>query len=335
MRIVVLLLLLIFCSCESFQGAKSTEPHDPSSVEKRFSLGGAPVEVVINLSQKKIAITDSLKITVRVEYGDTVQIIPPYLSESVYHPLMLIAAPTEDTKWSRQIDRMESRWQYQFEPVTSGEFTLKPFALYFRIGSEKPASGDDWPIHKIETEAISYTVISVDIDEGEDIRDIKGLILPEYNFRPVIITALIIGFSLVLLMVLRHYRYLWEKDPIPAEAKIDFYLEALRQLKALEAQDLISEQNFYGLHTQLSSILRSYIENFFGIRAQEQTTEEFIKGISHSSIFTREQQQMLHQFLKLADLVKFATFDPGANTSSEAMQGVRSFIDDTGNPNEI
>ena len=335
MKLIVPILILLLCSCDAFQAPKDSELLVPSGGEKRFTLGGAPVELVIKLSQEKISIIDSLTVTVRVEHSESVQIISPYLSESVYHPLMLIAAPTEDTRWSTQTEKMISTWQYQFEPVISGEFSIKAFSLFFRIEDEKPTGDTEWPIHKIETEAIPYTVTAAEIDEGEDIRDIKGLMLPDYDFRPLMVAILGIAFLLISIGLLQRYRNLFNKTPLPIETKIDYYREALKQLKLLEAQDLINKQDFHTLHTQLSDILRSFIENFFGIRAQEQTTEEFIKGISRSSIFTREQQQMLHQFLKLADLVKFATFDPGANSSSEAMQGVRSFVENTGKSNEI
>jgi len=328
-------LILIISSCNQFSEVNNTESFLSKPSEKRFTLGGAPIEVVIGLSHEALSITDTLSLVVKLEYEESVQIVAPYLSESVYFPLLLVKPPTEETKWSSDIKRMISTWRYQLEPVKSGEFSIKPIKIHFRLEDEKSDIQSEWPIHTIETEPIEYTVSSVEIDEGEDIRDIKRLILPAYNIIPVLGTVFSLATVLALTLIVRRYRNSWNKDPIPIEARINYYLQALEKLSELEAQDLIRKKEFHTLHTRLSLILRGYIENFYGIRAQEQTTEEFIKGISRSSIFTTEQQGMLHQFLSLADLVKFATYDPGANSSSLAMEGVRRFIETTGKPDEV
>ena len=334
-RWIFIILILAICSCDSLQNGNSNEALKPNGIERRFTLGGAPIDVVITLSKEEISITESLVLTVKAEYEEDVQLIPPFLSETTYLPLMLVKPPSENTSWAYEANRMVSIWRYQFEPITSGEFTIKSFQVYFRLESEKTKTGDEWPVHRIDTDEIRYTVTSVEVGEGEDIRDIKDLILPDYDFLPVIITVLAIAGVISLLLFLKRYRHGWIGEQVPGKMKIDYYLEALRKLEALEAQDLISKDEFQALHTQLSHILRSYIESVYGLRAQEQTTEEFIKDISRSSIFTRDQQQMLHQFLSLADLVKFATFDPGVNNSTHALQGVRNFIEMTGRSDEV
>ena len=131
------------------------------------------------------------------------------------------------------------------------------------------------------------------------------------------------------------YRSRFKKEGFVEENPVDFCRQALDELDCLEQKDLIGKQAFDQLHTELSAILRRYLENYFQIKAQEQTTEEFIVEISESKQFSGEWRNMLQQFLRLADLVKFATFEPGADISRGAVRDVRSFIVKTGRQHGI
>jgi hypothetical protein len=303
-------------------------------VEKRFNLGGAPIEVIVGLSAASIELTDFLTVTVRAEHGESVTLEPPYLSESVYAPLVLVQSPREDLYWSEKQGRIIKTWTYRFEPMRSGDFHLKPFRVFFRLNAEKQPKPEQWPVYKIETDNIPYKVTSVELGDQPDIRDIKDLILPAYDYRPLAVTSTVIGVISLMLWVGYGIRQRYRKLDLPLEMVIDYLSESLRRLDDLEAKDYISRQQHERLHVELSAILRYYIENRFGLRAREQTTEEFIREIRYDPHFATEQQAILQQFLGLADLVKFATYDPGSDASRDAMNTVRYFIESTRKTNE-
>ncbi|MCP4756166.1 MAG: hypothetical protein GY866_35335 [Proteobacteria bacterium] len=331
----LVLLFLVFPACDHPKKTGPAELDDAGAIEKRFTLGGAPVQVVVKLSQAEFALTDYLTVEVETEFVEGVQATPPFLSETVYNPLLLVENPRESTYWNEQNDRLANKWEYTFEPVASGEFSLKPFTIYFRLDKEKTDDPAKWPVHEIHTEEISYRVSSVEVGDEDDIRDVKGLILPDYNVVPVAVTtATLMAVFLSIWLVIRFGKR-GEKRDLQLQTEIDFFREALKRLDNLEGRDLIGKEEFERLHTELSAILRYYVENYFGMRPQEQTTEEFINDIRYSSRFSTEQQGVLQQFLALADLVKFATFDPGPEASREAMQSVREFVSTTGKADEI
>ena len=332
-NILVFILLFSF-GCQLPQGEEIETPQEPQQLEKRFGLGGAPIDVIVSLSSDSIELTDFLTVTVRVEHSDTVRVEPPYLSEAVYEPLLLIQNPQEDLFWSEKQNRIIQSWVYRFEPMKSGEFALHPFRVFFRLESERKPQKEDWPVYKIEISEIPYRVTSVDINDQSDIRDVKGPIQPEYDYVPLILS--VSGISLLLFslwLVVRIRMHLQDRE-LPAVETIDYLLESLRRLKKLEEKDYISQQQYDRLHVELSAVLRYFIENRFGLKAREQTTEEFIRDIRYSPHFNTEQQSILQQFLELADLVKFATYDPGSEASREAMKTIRYFIESTGKPNE-
>lgn len=326
---LLILPLLLGTGCDILPGGKSADSTPPSGPEKRFGLGGAPIEVIIGLSAESIELTEQLTVTVRIEHAEGVEAEPPYLSESVYSPLLLTRNPQESITWSEAKNRIIKTWTYQLEPMKSGDFALQPFRVFFRLESEKQPDRSQWPVYKIQTGAVPYHVTSVELDEQSDIRNIKGLILPPYNFLPLLASIAVITGLLLLTWAGIRFRKGPRNGPQPASESIDFVKEALRRLDKLESADYISRREFEFLHVELSAVMRYFIENRFGLKALEQTTEEFIRAIGQSPHFGTEQQVILRQFLELADLVKFATYDPGSSASREAMKTVRDFIEST------
>ena len=63
-------------------------------------------------------------------------------------------------------------------------------------------------------------------------------------------------------------------------------------------------------HTQLTEILRTYIEDRFKRNALESTSSEIIDDLTGHPEITKEVLEKLRQLLVLADLVKFAKAMP-------------------------
>lgn len=334
-KLIIFICLLFMVACNT-PVTKENEIKKPSDrTQFHFGLGGAPIDVFVTLSQAKLELTDFLELTIETKYEEGVLVTPVYLTESTYLPLLLVENPKENTFWSEKDKRFVNRWIYKFEPMLSGDFEIKPFKVGFRLAKEKTDDLADWPSYQVQTESIPYTVKPVEMGSLEDIRGIKGMILPGFKFMPLILTILTIAIAVTTLFAFRYYLSSRSTEQVPEIPLIDHYVKALERLDALENRNLLNNSEFDDFHTELADILRDYIEEVFDLRPKEQTTEEFIKEISTANAFNNEQQILLDRFLHLSDLVKFATFQPGSQISSDAMKNVRSFIESTGKPHEI
>lgn len=329
------LFVLFQTACETGKNELKPPERLDTATEFTFTRGGAPIEVLVRLSENELELIDFLIVTIESKFEDGVQVTPPYLSEAVYSPLLLVENPREETFWSEKDDRLVNRWTYKFEPLVSGKFKLKSFAINFRLDKEKTAKVNEWPVYQVNTEEIDYEIKPTDIGELDDIRDIKGLIYPPYQYGiPVItgLTLLVLSTGIFLLFKFRNKK---QPEFNAGKSLIDYYTDALNKLYALEQQDYISKAEFNRFHTELTFILRNYLEHHFGLRAKEQTTEEFIQEIVRTRTFSEEQRYELNRFLQLADLVKFATFQPGPQISEDALNNVRTFIQTTGKPHDV
>jgi len=82
--------------------------------------------------------------------------------------------------------------------------------------------------------------------------------------------------------------------------------------------------------TRLSEVVRTYLEERFGLRAPEQTTEEFLAALPASPDLDPELQRLLGEFLTQCDWVKFAQGDPGRTECERLHQMASGLIDRTG-----
>jgi hypothetical protein len=94
---------------------------------------------------------------------------------------------------------------------------------------------------------------------------------------------------------------------------------ALNQLKALDEKNLIGQQKIKEYYTELTDIVRNYIEQDVKISAMEITSDELIRILKKTNKYkklgiSRDQINHLELFLHNADLVKFAKAKPEMET---------------------
>ena len=111
-----------------------------------------------------------------------------------------------------------------------------------------------------------------------------------------------LGAALILLarwLRRRRQRQLFV-PPIPAHER------ARRKLQ--EALDLYDQPKPFCI--LVSDAVRLYLEERFGLRAPERTTEEFLSDLGRSAALTEPQKASLEEFLSACDMVKFAKYEP-------------------------
>jgi hypothetical protein len=84
---------------------------------------------------------------------------------------------------------------------------------------------------------------------------------------------------------------------------------ALREMVLLEAKGLAEAGQVERFHTELSDIVRNYLERQFRLRAPQQTTAEFLAAMQSWPLLPAAQQETLRTLLERCDLVKFARVD--------------------------
>ncbi len=104
---------------------------------------------------------------------------------------------------------------------------------------------------------------------------------------------------------------------------------AQRELDRLERDELIQRGDLHGFWVRLSGTVREYVEKRFDIAAPEQTTKEFLAQASSHPLIGAEHRHLLTDFLRAADMVKFAAHRPAEHDCSQGLNAARDFVRET------
>ena len=136
---------------------------------------------------------------------------------------------------------------------------------------------------------------------------------------PKVIAVLAATAVVVALVVWWARRPRVEPPPPPAHEV------AVKRLRELERSDLIGRRKVEPFFVAVTEIVRDYIESAFGLRAPEQTTEEFLANLTDAKALAGHRQ-VLQPFLTAADEVKFARFDADETAMRRAFDTAESFV---------
>jgi hypothetical protein len=155
-----------------------------------------------------------------------------------------------------------------------------------------------------------------------------GKLDPDVGGTPWILIGSLVGGAIVLGIGGFFMWRMWRTRRQIA-VKQNAYDEAVAKLRALEVRGAPSAETADAWFVELSSIVRSYLERRYDIRAPELTTEEFLLVASRAPELTAAHRTQLSQFLERCDRVKFAGYRPDTNESIDTLAAARAFIEDT------
>lgn len=172
------------------------------------------------------------------------------------------------------------------------------------------------------TDSLLINVATVPIDTTKVKKyEIKGIRGEPYQFDDfknyfywIIGTLILIGLLLYFL-VFKKKKKEESKEIIPA---ISPFEQAMKNLQELDGKLLWQNNKIKQYYSELTEIIRQYIELELNIPALENTTDEIIETLTNlkevKSIKTdKETIKKLKELLQKADLVKFAKSKPLAN----------------------
>jgi hypothetical protein len=227
----------------------------------------------------------------------------------------------------REINGMiQQKFDYEISVFDTGKFIIPPFPVAF---AETDTSRE---YQIIESSPLEIYVRSVLIAGDQEIRDIKPPQNVPLNYRKWIligIIAVIIMASLIFflyyLRIRKQGRSILKKEVIRPAHEI-----ALEQIGTLMEnwRQMLKNNNHKQLFTEISQILRQYMENRYFIKALEETTLEIGWSINQLEL-ENQLQQAIMDILEFSDLVKFAKFVPTEDETQECLQNLADFIKST------
>jgi hypothetical protein len=135
----------------------------------------------------------------------------------------------------------------------------------------------------------------------------------------------------VISFAVYYYKKKKKKEPIfrlPQKPKLPPHEIALKELEELRDKKLWQNNKIKEFHSELTEIIRKYIEGRFGIPALEMISDDIIESINRLDIDNRKKEE-LTEMLRLADLVKFAKESPLPSEHDLSFNNALDFVKGT------
>ncbi|MBN1818159.1 MAG: hypothetical protein JW828_12435 [Sedimentisphaerales bacterium] len=322
MRTLVALLVLpwFLAGCRD---RKSPADVPEFAVEAEFQRG--PLQVVQRFSRSQIALSDVLVLELEADIESGYEVEMPSLESDLgkFHLL-----DWDDMgRHLGERGRVVHTIRYRLEPLEPGQWWLDAFAFTYRAKgqAEEEATVAD---RTLTTEPVQITVTSLIAEQGGEltISDIEGIVSVPRRYTWIWILIGIYGLSAGAGLLI--WRQIQRRTSGGAVRVLrSAHAIAYERLQALLAEQLIESGRFKEFTERISGILRYYIEDRFGLRAPERTTEEFLVEVKEANVFEEKTRKDLARFMEHCDLVKFARYPAGIEQMKEAVEMVQSFID--------
>ncbi len=313
--LAVVAFLFLGCAEHARPTGKSSRAGIPAPARSVVQRG--PISLLAEVTPRKARLSDELTLTLQIATAEGVRVEHPELKETIGDFMIrgvrkLLPRVEENREVFEQI--------YTLEPTRTGELIIPPIPVKFTVARQ-----DGEAEFTVETEKLAVEIETVVASDSPSLADLRPLAAPvevpaERGLSPWwIIAPLAICLAAAAWLARRRgRRTVKEKTLSPQE------------LAELELQQLLSrelaETDVKLFYTELTAVVRRYIERTTAVRAPEQTTEEFLREIAEKGTFPTDESQRLKQFLESADLVKFAAHQPRDEDIHESILRARRFL---------
>ncbi|RKX47076.1 MAG: hypothetical protein DRP64_02045 [Verrucomicrobia bacterium] len=215
----------------------------------------------------------------------------------------------------------QSETRYSITSFRVGEHVVSTNTISCRVGEQTFTTNFPTVLLKVES--------SLDAGASSEIADIKPMHkLPGRMPRWIWV---VLGTAATAFLIGLLSSKLWKHRQviIPRTPTIPPHVLALKALERLKGKGLLEKDECKPFYTELSLILRSYLEGRFLLNAPDETTEEIVEELSQSPDLSGTQRNILQDFMRQADMVKFAKGHPDRSTMESAFDTTKQFVEET------
>ena len=173
---------------------------------------------------------------------------------------------------------------------------------------------------------------SIDFNELQ-LNDIKSIQKAPFSWKdllsllwiPLIILILLAIIGAVIYLIIKKNKKGYFFTPPPLLAP---HVRAMKSLDKIKGEKIWQQERYKEFYTQLTDVLRRYINERYGINSLEMTSGEIL-----SIIRTKAEEDSVYnnlkQVLSVADLVKFAKYKPFIDENDLSLMNSYFFVNQT------
>jgi hypothetical protein len=286
------------------------------------SSAGQEVKISSAFDSTKIFIGDQIKFIVTIDQPSNLKLSLPVFRDTLCKNIEIISGPRIDTT-KGQSGRIKIIQKYLITSFDSGRYQVKP------VFAENKNEGG---MKRFYSDYSILEVMRVKIAPQDTTAKIFDIIKPykaPVTFGEILPWLLVA--ALLCAIVWAAIRYLPKLRKSEAETNVFIpsdpaHIIAFRELERLKSEELWQKGETKNYYTELTEILRQYLENRFRVYSLELTTAETLEALVKTGFRKNGSYNDLKTVLTGADLVKFAKYNPVASENESHFQTSWNFV---------
>ncbi len=267
-------------------------------------------------------IGEQAKITLEVTANTGSRIVFPNFDKELVEGIEIVHKAQPDTQYLNDKKRIEITEVYTVTSFDSSLYVIPPFEVL--------VDGDPYYSKELAMAVYMMPVDTANIDAFFGPKDIWRTSLSWEDVED--------SFWLFLLFILLAAAFTWvlirykNNKPVirivKIKPKLPSHVVALKEIERIKADEKwraggLSKEYY----TELTDAVREYLNDRFGFNATEMTTAEIVDNLMRVS--DKETIKELEELLVMADLVKFAKFEPAMNENDRNILNAIEFVNRT------
>ena len=287
-----------------------------------FSARAQNVTVNAEIDSCQRLIGEQAKITLEVTANTGSRIVLPTFDKEIVEGIEIVHRAEPDTQYFNDKKRIEITETYTVTSFDSSLYVIPPFEVL--------VDGDPYFSKEL---AMAVYMMPIDTTNLESFFGPKDIWRTKLSWDDIeesfwmLLLLLLLGSAFAWVLI----RYLNNKPIIrivKIQPKLPSHVVALKEIERIKADDRWraggQSKEYY---TELTDAIREYLNDRFGFNATEMTTGEIVDNLMRVS--DKETIKELEELLVMADLVKFAKFEPPMNENDRNILNAIEFVNRT------
>jgi len=285
-------------------------------------LAAQNITVTARIDSSTMWIGSQTKLSFEISQQPKQKVITPVFNDTIVGGLELVEPMKADTVKSPD-GHLLVKQNYTVTSFNDSLIYIPPYPFV--------ANGDTVWSKSLSLKVVQPFVIDT---TSSKIADIKSVFTPKFYWRGLLEKGAI-GLAIILLiiaLVIIIRRFIQKKPvfaPSTPEVILPPYEVAISKLNAIKQQKPWQQNRTKEYHTELTDVIREYIERTFDIPSLEMTSEEIVQHLNHLKFESKSAYYALLQLLQLADLVKFAKWNPATDEHELSLSNAYLFVEET------
>ena len=284
------------------------------------------VGVVAKLDTNAMLIGDHVGMTLKYTGPAKSQVIWPFLPDTILGNITVIGRGKVDTTYTPDKKSVTYSQLLNITCYDSGFYTVPSIPFHYRLLPDTTG-------HVATTTMIFLAVHTMKVDTTQAFKPIIGPLKVPITFREML--PWILGSLAAIALIVTgiwYFRKRKKKEPIfqlKPKVALPPNEKALQEFEKLRIKKLWQNGKIKEYHSELTEILRRYIEDRFQVPALEQTSAEITGSLYNNADCSRNTLDKLNRLLILADMVKFAKAQPVATENDKSLTDGIEFVHGT------